>query len=142
MMALYAHQIYVLDFLQQQQLTKWTIILVLHDTGISLIQHPSHVLKGYNHDVLVIINQTPSSSSHSTATLPMKYTSVPPASIKSKEFIASKVNGCIRPTAFQMFTVAKVGELKWLQTVITALKNEELDKMDLKSWFAYHASRQ
>ena len=61
-----------------------------HYTSISLIQHPSHEFKGYDHNLLVI-NKTPSSLilSQSTATLPLKYTNVSLASIKSKEFIYS-----------------------------------------------------
>ena len=88
-----------------------------HGTGISLIQHPSHAFKGYSYD-LPVINKTTiatlSSLSRSTATLPVKYTNVLPASIKSKEFTAPMVDGSksLSSTAFQAFTAAKIGEMK------------------------------
>lgn len=113
-----------------------------YGTGISLIQHPSHEFMGYNCDLLVI-NRTPISSSLScsTATLPVKYTNVLPASIKSKEFIAPMVNGSIQSNAFQVFTAAKMEEMNWLETVMTALKKDQLDKKDWISWSPRDASR-
>ena len=68
--------------------------------------------------------------SRSTTTLPVKYTNVLPASIKSKEFIAPMVDSSVRSTSFQVFTAAKMGELNWLETMMTVLKKEQLDKMD------------
>ena len=112
-----------------------------HGTGISLIQHPSHESEGCDRGVLVI-NQTPLSSSHSVAPLPSKYTSVPPASINSKEFTVPIVDGSIRPRTLRTITEAKVGELEWLKTVMAALTKEQLDRMDWISWSAYHASIQ
>ena len=92
---------------------------------------------------MLLINKTPTSSlSRSTTTLPVKYTNVLPASIKSKEFIAPIVDSSVRSTSFQVFTAAKMGELNWLEMVMTALKKEQLDKMDWISWSAYHASIQ
>ena len=118
-----------------------------HGTGISLIQHPSHAFKGYSRDFPVINKTTiatSSSLSRSTATLPVKYTNVLPASIKSKEFTAPMVDGSesLSSTAFQAFTAAKIGEMKWLETVMTALRKDQLDKNDWISWSAYHASIQ
>ena len=78
-----------------------------HGTGISLIQHPSHESEGCDRGVLVI-NQTPLSSSHSVAPLPSKYTIVPPASINSKEFTVPIVDGSVRPTTLRTITEAKV----------------------------------
>ena len=52
------------------------------------------------------------------------------------------VNGSVRSTVFQVFTAARMGELKWLETVMTTLKQEQLDEMDWISWSAYHASIQ
>ena len=101
-MELCAHQSYAPNFLLQQQLnidynsSSATAKTSFHGTGISLIQHSSHAFKGYSHD-LPVINKTTiatlSSLSHSTATLPVKYTNVLPASIKSKEFTAPMVDG-------------------------------------------------
>ena len=59
--------------------------------------------------------------SQSTDTLTLKYTNVTPASIKFKEFTAPMVDGSVRSTVFQVFTAAKMAELNWLETVITAL---------------------
>ena len=119
-----------------------------HGTGISLIQHPSHAFKAYSRD-LPVINKTTratlSSLSCSTATLPVKYTNVLPASIKSKEFTAPMVvygSESLNSTAFQAFTAAKIGEIKWLETVMTALRKDQLHKNDWISWSAYHASIQ
>ena len=68
--------------------------------------------------------------SQSTDTLTLKYTNVPLVSIKSKEFTAPMVNGSVKSTAFQVFTAAKMAELNWLETVITALRQEQLDEID------------
>ena len=149
LMELSTHLSYVPNFSQQQQWTadynpsSATEKSSFHGTGISLIQHPSHEFKGHDRNLLVI-NKTPSSLtlSRSTATLPLKYTNVPPASLKSKEFTAPMVDGSVRSTVFQVFTAAKMGELNWLETVMTALKQEQLDEMDWISWSAYHASIQ
>ena len=111
-----------------------------HGTGISLLQHPSHESEGCDRGALVI-DQT-SSHSKSVIPLPSQYTSVPPASITSKEFTAPIVGGSVRPTTFQTITEAKVGELEWLKTVMAALTKEKLDRMDWISWSAYHASIQ
>lgn len=103
-----------------------------HGTGISLIQHPSHEFIGYNCDLLAI-NTMPSSPSlsQSTSTLPMKYTNLPPASINS-----------VRCTTFHMLEALKMGELNWLEIVMTTLKKEQLDKTDWISRSAYHANIQ
>lgn len=112
-----------------------------HGTGISLIQHPSHESEGYDRGVLVI-NQTTSSSARSVVPLPSKYTNVPPAALKSKEFTAPHVDGLVRPPTLQTVTEAKEGELEWLNRVMAALKKEQLDRMDWISWSAYHAAIQ
>ena len=52
------------------------------------------------------------------------------------------VDGSLRSTVFQVFTAAKMGELNWLETVMTALIQEQLDEMDWIFWSAYHASIQ
>ena len=80
--------------------------------------------------------------SQSTGTLPLKYTNVPPASIKSKEFTAPMVDSSIKSNAFQVFTAAKMAELNCLETVITAPRQEQVDEIDRISWSAYHASIQ
>ena len=52
------------------------------------------------------------------------------------------VDGSLRSTAFHVFTAAKMEEINWLETVMTALKKDHLDKNDKKdwiSWSAYHA---
>ncbi len=54
-----------------------------HGTGISLIQHPSRMSERTDRHKSVITCQS-ASSSHSVAHLPLEYTNVAPASIKSK----------------------------------------------------------
>ena len=53
------------------------------------------------------------------------------------------VDGSLRSTAFHVFTAAKMEEMNWFETVMTALKKDQLDKNDKKknwiSWSAYHA---
>ena len=112
-----------------------------HGTGISLIQHPSHEFEEGDCGVLVI-DQTISSTSRSVAPLPSKYTSVPPASFKSKAFTAPAVDGPVKTTTLQAFKEAEVGELEWLNRVMAALTKEQVDKMDWISWSAYHANIQ
>ena len=52
------------------------------------------------------------------------------------------VDGSLRFTGFPVLTAAKMGEMNWLETVMTALKKDQLDKKDWISQSAYHASIQ
>ena len=110
-----------------------------HGTGISIIQHPVHGFEGHQCDGLVLSHK---SSSCSIATLPPTYTNVPPASAKSKEFAVPVAEGLARPTTFQIIKEAKEEEMRWLQTLMTALPKQQLDDTDWISWSAYHASVQ
>ena len=38
------------------------------------------------------------------------------------------VDGSLRFTGFQVLTAAKMGKMNWLETVMTALKKDQLDK--------------
>lgn len=58
-----------------------------YGTGISLIQHLSSGSEGYDRGVQIISR----SASRSVVPLPVHYTNVPPASIKTKEFTAPDV---------------------------------------------------
>ena len=112
-----------------------------HGTGISLIQHLSSVSEGHDQSVQ-IINQSASNTSRSIA-LPLHYTNVPPASIKTKEFTAPVVGSSpIRPTTLLNVEKAKEGETEWLNKVMAVFTKEKLDGMDWISWSAYHASIQ
>ena len=92
-----------------------------HGTGISIIQHRSHESEGHDRGVLVI-DPTTSSSARSVAPLPSKYTNVPPAALKGKEFTAPTVNCPVTPANLQTITEAKKGELQWLNAVMAALE--------------------
>ena len=67
---------------------------------------------------------------------------MPPAALKSKEFTAPAVNGCVKPSNLQTFSQAKNGELVWLDKVLAALKKEQLERTEWISWSAYHAGIQ
>jgi hypothetical protein len=112
-----------------------------HGTGISLIQHPSHQFAGLDRGVLVI-NHT-NSSTKSVAPLPpiAKYTCVPPAALKTKQFTVSAVHGPVRPLNLQTVKRALQVESDWLNTVMTALTKQQLER-EWVSWSAYHADIQ
>ena len=107
---------------------------VFHGTGISLMQHLSHVFVEHDRGV-VIINQT-TSSTKSVAPLPSKYTNVPPAALKTKQFTVPAVGGPKKPINMHIVEQAKEKEFEWLKTVIEALKKHQLEKADWISWSA------
>lgn len=109
-----------------------------HGTGTSLIQHLPNDCPGCERNTLVIN----SSLSRSVAPLPSHYTNVPPASIKSKDFIAPPVDGVVQPITFQTIVEAKVEEQNWLNTVMAVSRKETLESTDWISWSAFHASIQ
>ena len=114
-----------------------------YGTGISLFQHPSHESEGIDRGVVVIGQSTSSACrDHSVAPLPSEYTDVPPASIKTKEFVAPKVDGSVQPTDLQSITEAKLREQEWLKAVMSAITDDESDGVPWISWSAYHASIQ
>lgn len=111
-----------------------------HGTGISLMQHPSPQFSGLDRGVL-IINQTTSSTSL-VAPLPSNYTCVLPAELRTKQFSIPPVNSSVRPLDLHILNSAKEEESEWLNTVMAALKKQQLDRIDWVSWSAYHASIQ
>ena len=66
-----------------------------HGTGISLIQHPSSVSQGHDRGVQII--SLSSYNASRSVVIPIYYTNVPPASIKTKEFTAPAVDSPMRP---------------------------------------------
>ena len=62
-----------------------------HGTVILLMQHPSHDFVGHARGVVIIDQTTPSTKS--VAPLPSKYTNVPPAALKTKQFTVPAVAG-------------------------------------------------
>lgn len=75
-----------------------------HGTGISLVQHCSPGFIGEDRGV-VVINQA--TSSRAVAPLPSKYTDIPPATIKTKQFTTvPSENGPMMPSNLQTVTQA------------------------------------
>ena len=92
-----------------------------HGTGISIIQHLCHESRGCDRDIMVI-NPNRSSSTRSVVPLPSKYTNVPPAALKSKEFTAPSVNGPVALHTLNYLEEAKMDELQWLNAVKQLLR--------------------
>ena len=112
---------------------------VFHSFSIPLMDLKEVIVVCY-----VVIEKTSSpSSTHSVAPLPLQYSNVPPAAIKSKEFIAPTVVGSLLPTNLKAVKAAKTGEVEWMNTVMAALAKERLDRInDWISCSAYQASIQ
>lgn len=61
---------------------------------------------------------------------PEKYTSVLPATLKAKDFIVPAVQGCVSLTDLQVVAEATKTAWNWLDTVMGALKKQDLEKTD------------
>lgn len=90
---------------------------------------------------VLVINHTPSCTK-SVIPLPTKYTNIPPAALKTKQFIVPNISGIVRPPNLHTFQLAAETESKWLDTVMIALKKDQLDKQEWISWSAFHAGIQ
>ena len=93
-----------------------------HGTSISLLQHPSSVSEGHDQGVQ-IISRSSSNVSRSVA-IPIHYTNVPLASIKTKEFTAPAVDSPMGPITLSNIEKAKETETEWLDKVMAALTVE------------------
>jgi len=112
-----------------------------HGTGISLMQHPSHIFEGHDRGVL-IIDQTIASHGKRITPLPEKYTNVVPAAFKTKEFTIPPINNSVKPTNFNVMDEETKEELKWLEVVKTNLYKNPLQNFDWITWSAYHSNLQ
>ncbi|XP_038062580.1 uncharacterized protein LOC119733071 [Patiria miniata] len=114
-----------------------------HGTGISLMQHPSHAYTGVDRSLLLISKET-TSTTKAVVSLPTFYSSVPPAALKTKEFIAPEVAGYeyVRSDHLQAVNKATSDEKQWMETVQRALTKGVDGDTPWLSWAAYHASRQ
>ena len=110
---------------------------LFHDTGISLVQHPTQTHRGNDRSVPVIGQ---GSSVQSVSSLPLSYTNVPPAVLRTKEFTAPVIQGPVRPLSVLEAKVAAVDEYEWLTKVQKALENSTGGSWI--SWSAYHADKQ
>ena len=90
----------------------------------------------------MVINPNISSATRSVVPLPSKYTNVPPAALKSKEFTVPSVNGPVALHTLNNVEEAKMDKLQWLNEVMAALEKEQLDPADWISWSSYHAALQ
>ena len=104
-------------------------------TGISLMQHPSHTHGGIDRGVPVISQD--GSSTKLVTPLPSAYTSVPPTSLRAKEFTVPAVQGPVWPSNLQVTEVATEDEYAWLGKVKTAVEKSVTNGWI--SWSAYHA---
>ena len=104
---------------------------------MSLIQHLSNEDEGIDHQVPVISN----TSMRSVAPLPSQYTNVPPAALKTKQFIAPPAYGPIQVSDLAV-QASKKEEYEWLNVVAAAMKKDELDKNEWLSWSSYYAEKQ
>ena len=111
-----------------------------HGTGISLMQHQSQSFHGYDRDWDIIGSLR--SSTRSVSFLPLAYTSIPPAAIKTKQFTAPRFQGLVTPANLVTASSAVAEEYDWLNAVVNALRKENLANDEWVSWSAYHASIQ
>lgn len=109
-----------------------------HGTGISLMQHPSHMNGGLDRGVLVIGQDI--STAKSVTPLPSVYTTVPPSALKTQNFTAPAIKRSARPPDLLAAEAAIQEEYGWLRTVTTALQKDSIDEW--VSWSAYHADVQ
>ena len=124
-------------------LTSATATDSFHCTGISIIQHLSHDADRVDCGVMVINPDISFSTiSRSIVPLPWIYTNVPPAALRSKEFIAPSANSSVMLATLKFIAEAKKKELEWCNTVMTALEKEQLDPTHWISLSAYHAALQ
>jgi len=112
-----------------------------HGTGISLMQHPSHIFEGHDRGVL-IIDQTIASHGKRITPLPEKYTNVLPAAFKMKEFTVPHVNNSVQSTNFNVVDEETKEEWKWLEVVKNNLNKNPLQNFDWITWSAYHSNLQ
>ena len=101
-------------------------------TGISLMQHPSHTHGGIDRGVPVISED--GSYTKLVTPLPSAYTSVPPTSLRAKEFTVPAVQGPVRPSNLQVTVVATEDEYAWLGKVKTAV-----EKSVTNGWISWSA---
>ena len=76
----------------------------------------------------IVINHA--SSAREIAPLPEEYTSVLPASLKTREFTVPAVQSSVKLTDSDTFTEAKKEEWKCLDVVIEILKKQSLQSTD------------
>ena len=91
-------------------------------------RHPSHDFVGHHRGVIIINQTTPSTKS--VAPLPSKYTNVPPAALKTKQFTVPAVASPKKPINMHIVEQVKEKEFEWLKTVMEALKKHQLEKAD------------
>ena len=63
------------------------------------------------------------SSFKSVSSLPLSYTNVPPAVLKTKEFTTPVIQGPVRPPSILEAKAAAVDKYEWLTKVHKALEN-------------------
>ena len=104
-----------------------------HGTGISLMQHPSHIFEGHDRGVLVI-DQTTGSHRKRIAPLPENYTNVFPAAFKTKEFTVPPVSNSVQLTNFNVVDDVTKAEWKWFEVVKANLNKNPLLNSTWITW--------
>ena len=99
------------------------------------MQHVSKTNSGIDRGVLVICRD--SSPTKLVTPLPSAYTIVPPATLQTKEFIAPRESGPVRPPDLSASTTAVRDDYAWLRKVRRAIETSSIDGMI--SWSAYNA---
>lgn len=105
-----------------------------HDTGMSLVQAPTHSNMGHVQDGISLQPQQPKNF-----LLPDDNTIVPAVALK-KDNVAVPKPPCETLVAEGHLVQAQEKEREWVEHAIQLMEKETLDKGDILSWSAYHAS--
>ena len=111
-----------------------------HGTEISLVQHPTTINRGVEHDIPVIDGTV--QSQKSVVQLPRTFCNVPPVVLHVKDPLVPRLPDEVN-LADTAATVSRMEEeYQWLDNVKELVSNDTLKNDEFISWAAFHTSNQ